>query len=135
MKRRCQSPAEPNFALYGARGIKVCPEWQTFVGFLDWALMSEYGAGKVLDRIDSDGDYAPDNCRWTTPELNSARMVLPRSGEAARQSGRLTDEALDAQRTTGSPTKLYDGGGSRVTELIIAGGAAAIGTLKLRSVA
>ena len=51
---------------YGGRGITLHPEWQKFEPFMKWALASGYKDELQLDRINNDGPYCPDNCRWVT---------------------------------------------------------------------
>jgi len=67
MKTRCYNPKGSNYERYGARGIKVCTDWQTFGGFFDDMYESylETGEKLTLDRIDNDGGYEKDNCRWS----------------------------------------------------------------------
>ena len=56
---------------YHDRGIAVCDEWTTFEPFLEWALENGFEQGLTLDRIDVNGGYNPDNCRWTTQKVQS----------------------------------------------------------------
>jgi hypothetical protein len=70
MLRRCSDPRDNRYFLYGARGITVCKRWHTFQNFI--ADMGRRPPGMTLDRIDSDGNYEPQNCRWATPKQQAA---------------------------------------------------------------
>lgn len=79
MRLRCNSPKNHKYYMYGARGIKVCDEWNNdYLKFREWALNNGYSKGLSLDRIDNNSNYSPDNCRWTTrkqQQRNTRRNV------------------------------------------------------------
>lgn len=69
MKTRCYNSHSRSFKDYGARGIKLCDEWVTnFMSFYSWAIQNGYSDDLTIDRIDSDGDYSPTNCRWISKQ-------------------------------------------------------------------
>lgn len=64
MRSRCNNPKTINYRYYGGKGINVCEEWDSFTNFYDWAMDNGYSDGLTLDRLSSDGNYEPTNCRW-----------------------------------------------------------------------
>ena len=70
MKKRCNNETNKSYRWYGNRGISVCEEWVEFLPFYNWAIENGYAKGLHLDRIDSDGDYEPSNCRFVTCKEN-----------------------------------------------------------------
>lgn len=66
MKRRTKTDHPAYYRWYKARGIKYSAEWETYPPFRAWAIANGYRKGLWIDRVNNDGHYGPDNCRWTT---------------------------------------------------------------------
>lgn len=70
MTARCANPNATHWARYGGRGIYVSDAFQDRAGFIAWALANGWAPGLYLDRIDNDGPYSPENCRFVTQAKN-----------------------------------------------------------------
>lgn len=70
MRSRCDRPRNSNYRWYGGRGISYAPEWKTFSNFSKWALANGYRDGLEIDRIDTNSNYTPENCRFVTHQIN-----------------------------------------------------------------
>lgn len=68
---RCYNPKSRLYKNYGGRGIKVCTEWlNSYTAFEDWSYANGYKSELQLDRINNNGDYSPENCRYVTGRIN-----------------------------------------------------------------
>lgn len=96
MHKRCSNPKTNGFKNYGGKGIKVCERWQDFQKFLA-DMGPKPSREHTLDRVDRDGDYTPENCRWASHQVQqnnrSTNVVIEHQGQSmtvaewARQTG------------------------------------------------
>lgn len=88
MLQRCENPNNPAYSRYGGRGIKVCARWHTYQLFLA-DMGRRQDMNYVLDRIDNDGNYEPDNCQWISRSENVVKYIRERSPEETKRVTKL----------------------------------------------
>lgn len=109
MKDRCSNPHYKYYDRYGGRGITICDEWKnSFEAFRDWAYENGYnpelsGKDQSIDRIDLDGNYCPENCRWT----NQTEQVRNRRNAVSLTYMGQTMNPYEFARITGITDKVY----------------------------
>lgn len=97
MKERCNNCKNKAYSYYGGRGIKVCQEWGTsYEAFRKWALANGYRDDLTIDRIDVNGNYCPENCRWVDMKT---QMNNTRANRRITQNGETRTMAEWAERT------------------------------------
>ena len=85
IKNRTLNPKNKKYSDYGGRGITLCDEWKNdFMSFYNWAMENGYEENKGLsiDRIDNDGSYCPENCRWTTQTIQTRNQRIPKNNSS-----------------------------------------------------
>jgi len=88
MRRRCHNPSSNRYVYYGKRGISVCSEWRKdFKSFYDWSLENGYTIGLTLDRIDTNGNYEPSNCRFVTRNIQNRNTKKIRKSNTSGYRG------------------------------------------------
>lgn len=72
IKRRCLNKNDSAYVYYGGRSITICNEWiDNFENFYNWSIKNGYKKGLSIDRIDTNGNYEPKNCRWTNAKTQA----------------------------------------------------------------
>ena len=77
LKGRVLNPKNERYINYGGRDITICDEWKNdFMSFYKWAMLNDYSDELSIDRIDNDGNYCPENCRWSTRTIQSRNQRI-----------------------------------------------------------
>lgn len=76
MLQRCNNPNHTSYHNYGGRGIEVCEEWGEYLPFRDWALKNGYSDELTIDRIEVNGNYESNNCRWVSHTIQNRNQRL-----------------------------------------------------------
>jgi len=110
IKSRCYNPKNRAYQNYGGRGISVCREWlDNSDSFVDWSLANGFKRELQIDRINNDGAYSPENCRWVTPTDNLMNkrtnttdyVKLTRICRTCKVEKPLTDFHVDKSKSMG----------------------------------
>ena len=103
IKARCNCNTDKHYKFYGGRGISICDEWKNdFKAFYDWSMSHGYQKGVMLDRIDNDLGYSPDNCRWVNSKIqnnNRRNNILIRFNGKTQTLAQWSDE-INIKMTT-----------------------------------
>lgn len=103
LKHRCDNPKNRMYKYYGGKGVTIYNDWYDFNKFRDWALSSGYKKGLTIDRIKSNSNYYPENCRWITQSENT-RWAHAKAVKCV-ETGEVFKSAVEASKFINS----YDG--------------------------
>jgi hypothetical protein len=109
MKNRCTNTGETKYARWGGRGITICERWSTFENF--YADMGDPPEGHSLDRIDNDGNYEPENCRWADASTQIRNRRVMKTERLITHNGKtlnLTDWSLSLGLERGTVARRID---------------------------
>lgn len=96
MRQRCQNPGNKDYPNYGARGISVCAEWESFETFQIWATLTGYQKGITIERVDVNDGYHAGNCTWVPNVEQALNTRKVRMFEYRGQSYRIRELAVMA---------------------------------------
>lgn len=91
IRKRCNNPLCKDYGSYGARGIRLCPEWEDFETFYEWAMTHGYRADLTIDRANNNKGYEPGNCRWVSRRAQANNRTTARRYTIDGHTKSLTD--------------------------------------------
>lgn len=111
IKSRCVYKSAENKPYYGGRGIKMCDEWaNSFECFRDWAMENGYKDDLTIERIDNNGDYCPENCKWIPKAEQSSNrrncVIVTYNGKTQNLNDWCKELGLDYKRVNNRMKKL-----------------------------
>ena len=118
MKARCLNPKSTSYPNYGGRGIRICDQWLNFENFHYWAISNGYRDDLEIDRIDNDGNYCPENCRWVTKEFNRSHQRKTRNIEILGITKNLSSWCIEAGMSRSTAYKYLKNGEDFLKEKI-----------------
>jgi hypothetical protein len=87
MKDRCLNSNNPRYHRYGGRGIIICERWlSSFENFYEWAVSNGYSDTLTIERVNNDGNYCPENCKWATMEEQLKNRTTRRSAHGRNEN-------------------------------------------------
>ena len=106
MRGRCNNPKYIPYPRYGGKGICVAKEWdESFVSFRDWSYANGYSDNLSIDRINPDGDYTPQNCRWVGKDIQAFNRNVGKNNKTG-----ITGVSYNRERNKYVATIGYQGG-------------------------
>lgn len=95
MRRRCYDKSNKRYANYGGKGIRICDDWNEYSNFRKWALENGYSENLTIDRIDVNGNYCPENCRWADSLVQANNTTRNRYIEYNEKTQSMADWARE----------------------------------------
>ena len=114
MRQRCNNPNNTAAPWYHDKGIRLCEEWESnFADFQSWAISNGYRDDLTIDRVDPNGNYCPENCRWISRSENSRRANKGKTQKKRSQNGRketitISDRSVLAENANRKSTPCAD---------------------------
>ena len=100
MLQRCNNPKNPRYNCYGGKGVSVCNQWKNdFTIFYEWATQNGYADNLTIDRINTEGNYEPDNCRWVTWAENLKHRNLDMQNRVAQHDAWIEKWFLNGEKS------------------------------------